>query len=84
MPVENGVIRNRRPRRERRKGTSVYEVPPSVAEAESKAERIKEIIQPKNWQDHVISDPRFLRTTETGATVADPSKAQRALGWSPN
>ncbi len=35
----------------------------------------------KNWQDHVVSDPRFVRTTETGATVADPSKAERELGW---
>ena len=35
----------------------------------------------ENWEDHVISDPRFLRTTETGATVADPSKAERELGW---
>ena len=35
----------------------------------------------KNWQDHVISDPRFVRTTETGATVADCTKAQRELGW---
>ena len=36
----------------------------------------------KNWQEHVISDPRFLRTTETGATVADCTKARRELGWS--
>ena len=36
----------------------------------------------ENWQEHVISDPRFVRTTETGATVADCSKAQRVLGWS--
>ena len=37
----------------------------------------------KHWQDHVISDPRFIRTTETGATVANPSKARNELGWSP-
>lgn len=35
----------------------------------------------KNWEDFVVSDPRFMRTTETGATVADPSKAERELGW---
>lgn len=35
----------------------------------------------KKWEDYVISDPRFVRTTETGATVADPSKAERELGW---
>jgi len=35
----------------------------------------------ENWQDHVVSDPRFVRTTETGATVADSSKALRELGW---
>lgn len=36
----------------------------------------------KDWENHVISDPRFVRTTETGATVADASKAKRELGWS--
>ena len=35
----------------------------------------------KRWEDHVVSDPRFVRTTETGATVADASKAERELGW---
>ncbi len=35
----------------------------------------------KNWEDYVVSDARFLRTTETGPTVADASKAKRELGW---
>lgn len=35
------------------------------------------------WQDHVVSDPRFLRLSETGPTVADAGKAQRDLGWRP-
>ncbi len=35
------------------------------------------------WRDHVISDPRFVRLTETGATVADASRAQADFGWAP-
>ncbi len=35
----------------------------------------------KRWQDHVVSDPRFVRTTETGATIADAAKAARDMGW---
>lgn len=36
-----------------------------------------------NWQEHVATDPRFVRLTETGPTVADPAKATRILGWRP-
>lgn len=36
-----------------------------------------------DWQKHIISDPRFLRPAETGATVADASKARAVLGWTP-
>lgn len=36
-----------------------------------------------DWQDHVKSDPRFLRLSETGATVADASLARAELGWQP-
>jgi GDPmannose 4,6-dehydratase len=36
----------------------------------------------RDWHQHVLSDPRFVRLRETGATVADPTKAQRELGWS--
>ena len=35
----------------------------------------------KRWEDHVVSDPRFVRATETGATIADASKAELELGW---
>ena len=34
-----------------------------------------------DWQRHVISDARFIRPSETGATLADASKAKRELGW---
>ena len=34
-----------------------------------------------DWKAHVIIDPRFVRPIETGATVADASKAKRELGW---
>jgi GDPmannose 4,6-dehydratase len=37
----------------------------------------------KEWSDHVTTDPRFLRPSETGATVADASKARRELDWTP-
>jgi len=37
----------------------------------------------KNWLDHVITDARLLRPSETGPTVADASKARRELGWEP-
>jgi GDPmannose 4,6-dehydratase len=37
----------------------------------------------KDWRDCVRTDPRFLRPSETGPTVADASKAHRELGWAP-
>jgi GDPmannose 4,6-dehydratase len=36
-----------------------------------------------DWRDYVVVDPRFVRPTETGPTVADGSKARRVLGWEP-
>lgn len=36
-----------------------------------------------NWRPHVVSDPRFIRPSETGATLADASKAMRELDWAP-
>ena len=36
-----------------------------------------------DWQKHVVFDPRFIRLTETGTTVADATKAKKELGWSP-
>jgi GDPmannose 4,6-dehydratase len=37
-----------------------------------------------DWQKHVVVDPRFIRLTETGTTVADAAKAKTELGWSPH
>jgi len=37
----------------------------------------------KDYREFVKTDPRFLRPSETGPTVADASKARRVLGWSP-
>jgi GDPmannose 4,6-dehydratase len=34
-----------------------------------------------DWEKHVLVDARFVRPTETGPTVADPSKAKNILGW---
>jgi GDPmannose 4,6-dehydratase len=36
-----------------------------------------------DWREHVVSDPRLVRPAETGAAVADASKAKRVLGWQP-
>jgi GDPmannose 4,6-dehydratase len=37
----------------------------------------------KDWREFVRTDPRFLRPSETGPTVADASKARRELDWAP-
>lgn len=36
-----------------------------------------------DWKDHVVVDDRFIRPTETGPLVANPSKAKKVLGWTP-
>ncbi len=34
-----------------------------------------------DWQDFVRIDPRYFRPTEVDLLLADPSKAERELGW---
>ncbi|HSW68848.1 MAG TPA: GDP-mannose 4,6-dehydratase [Gammaproteobacteria bacterium] len=34
-----------------------------------------------DWEKYVQVDPRFVRPTDTGPTVANPSKAKELLGW---
>jgi GDPmannose 4,6-dehydratase len=36
-----------------------------------------------DWQEHVVTDPRFLRPADTADSVADASKAGKKLGWAP-
>jgi len=36
-----------------------------------------------NWEEHVVVDESLLRPAEVDHLVADPSKAERVLGWSP-
>lgn len=36
-----------------------------------------------DWNNHVEIDKRFIRPTETGPLVGDPSKAKKLLGWVP-
>jgi GDPmannose 4,6-dehydratase len=36
-----------------------------------------------NWQDHVVSDPRFMRPAEVDLLIGDSTKARTQLGWSP-
>ncbi len=35
------------------------------------------------WQDHVVTDPKFMRPAEVDVLLADPSKARKELGWTP-
>ena len=36
-----------------------------------------------DYQDHVVVDPAFYRPAEAHPLLADPSRAQRDLGWTP-
>ena len=36
-----------------------------------------------DWEQHVKTDPEFLRPAEVDQLVGDPSKAKRDLGWEP-
>lgn len=37
-----------------------------------------------DYRDYVVQDPRFMRPADVDLLVADPSKAQQALGWQAN
>jgi GDPmannose 4,6-dehydratase len=37
----------------------------------------------KDWREYVVSDPALVRPLESWQTLADPSKAQKQLGWQP-
>jgi len=34
-----------------------------------------------NWKDHVIQDPNLFRPTDLAIGCANPSKAEKELGW---
>jgi GDPmannose 4,6-dehydratase len=36
-----------------------------------------------NWQDYVKVDPKYFRPAEVDLLLGDPSKAKKALGWTP-
>ncbi len=36
-----------------------------------------------DWQDHVVTDARFLRATDVDCLVGDAAKACETLGWTP-
>jgi GDPmannose 4,6-dehydratase len=36
-----------------------------------------------DWQDHVVTDPSYLRPAEVDRLVADPSRVRAELGWEP-
>jgi GDPmannose 4,6-dehydratase len=37
-----------------------------------------------DWREYIKFDPRYLRPTEVGALLGDPSKANNLLGWKAN
>jgi GDPmannose 4,6-dehydratase len=37
----------------------------------------------RNWEDHVVVDPEFLRPAEVDHLIGDPTKAHEKLGWRP-
>jgi GDPmannose 4,6-dehydratase len=37
-----------------------------------------------DWRKYVVIDPKFVRPAEVDLLLADPSKAQRVLGWKPS
>jgi GDPmannose 4,6-dehydratase len=37
-----------------------------------------------NWEDYIVTDPRFIRPAEVDLLVGDPSKAREKLGWTPS
>jgi GDPmannose 4,6-dehydratase len=36
-----------------------------------------------DWREHVVTDPKYIRPAEVDLLQADPTKACRELGWSP-
>jgi GDPmannose 4,6-dehydratase len=36
-----------------------------------------------DWRKYVVTDPKYIRPAEVDMLQADPSKAQRELGWTP-
>jgi len=37
----------------------------------------------RDWKEHVVSDPSFVRPLDSSATVANPARARARLGWEP-
>ena len=58
--------------------------------ATGKSHSVRELVQVAfahaglDWQKHVTLDPRFLRPAEVDLLIGDPSKAEAALGWTPD
>jgi GDPmannose 4,6-dehydratase len=36
-----------------------------------------------DWEEHVVSDPRFMRPAEVDLLIGDATKARTQLGWAP-
>ncbi len=34
-----------------------------------------------DWQEHVVTDPRFMRPADVDLLVGDPTKAKENMGW---
>ena len=33
------------------------------------------------WEDHVVTDEKFMRPAEVDLLIGDPAKAEKTLGW---
>jgi GDPmannose 4,6-dehydratase len=57
--------------------------------ATGKSHSVRELVQVAfghaglDWQQHVKTDPKFLRPAEVDLLIGDPSKARTELGWTP-
>ena len=50
---------------------------------QSKLETIPENIDRLDWKKYVEIGQRYFRLTEVGALLADATKAEKKLGWTP-
>ncbi len=53
------------------------------------AHSVKEFVQDAfsvgglNWEDYVVTDPKFMPPVQTGTLLGDSTKAKNILGWEP-
>jgi GDPmannose 4,6-dehydratase len=66
------------------------DAPDDYVVATGEAHSVKELVEIAfarvglDWQQHVKTDPRFLRPAEVDHLIGNPAKAKQKLGWSPD